>query len=353
MTKFIVSTVGEATSSDGRPPSRFAFNPTARPHRDRRRHRRLPRCCRAGRLGLHHSRQHARRTRRRFGGRVDTGLGHGHSHATTGDEYCGINEVAGIGIGLPGPVEHLSGLPRNPPIMPGWDGFDVPVLVDNDVNIMALGERATEWSDDDDLLFVKVATGIGAGIIGGGQLQRSVVGAAGDLGHVRVPVPTKLYAAVGIPAVLRPPSVALPSQRPCVGRAWMPRPCGTWWRWPCRQRSRTRTRRGAPGRTRLRNHAGDLRQPTQPVGHRDRRRNGRSRRTFARRNSRNRVFSLSAAVYRPTTHRAVSCHGSGRCARGRDDGDPVRAVGGAKRQPPGSVGDAPWVGRAAQLPIKT
>ena len=54
--------------------------------------------------------------------------------------------------------------------MPGWDGFDVPVLVDNDVNIMALGERATEWSDDDDLLFVKVATGIGAGIIGGGQL---------------------------------------------------------------------------------------------------------------------------------------------------------------------------------------
>ena len=108
-----------------------------------------------------------------------------------------VADIVGVGIGLPGPVEHSTGLPTNPPIMPGWDGFDVPayirtrydlpVLVDNDVNLLALGEHATVWRAVDDLFFVKVATGIGAGIISGGQLQRGAQGAAGNLGHVRVP----------------------------------------------------------------------------------------------------------------------------------------------------------------------
>nr|WP_201470341.1 ROK family transcriptional regulator [Microbacterium hydrocarbonoxydans] len=103
----------------------------------------------------------------------------------------------GVGIGVPGPVEHSSGRPTNPPIMPGWDRFDVPgyvqrtfdvpVLVDNDVNILALGEHATAWPHVDDLVFVKVSTGIGAGIIAGGQLQRGAQGSAGDMGHVQVP----------------------------------------------------------------------------------------------------------------------------------------------------------------------
>lgn len=114
--------------------------------------------------------------------------------ARTGREE---SDLVGIGIGVPGPVEHLSGMPTRPPIMPGWDRFDVPtyvqrsfpvpVYVDNDVNILALGEHATSWPDHPDLLFVKIATGIGAGIISGGQLQRGAQGSAGDLGHVRVP----------------------------------------------------------------------------------------------------------------------------------------------------------------------
>ena len=61
------------------------------------------------------------------------------------------------------------------------------MLVDNDVNIMALGERTAHWPEHDNFLFIKVATGIGAGIISSGELQRGANGTAGDLGHVRVP----------------------------------------------------------------------------------------------------------------------------------------------------------------------
>lgn len=106
------------------------------------------------------------------------------------------SELSAIGIGVPGPVDHSVGKPTNPPIMPGWDAvdipsilhkkFDVPVLVDNDVNIMALGEHAKAYSDVDNLLFVKIATGIGAGVIMDGALRRGARGAAGDLGHVAV-----------------------------------------------------------------------------------------------------------------------------------------------------------------------
>ncbi|WP_228386579.1 ROK family transcriptional regulator [Ornithinicoccus halotolerans] len=108
----------------------------------------------------------------------------------------GLAELAAVGLGLPGPVEHSTGRPNNPPIMPGWDRYDVPgalqrtlpvpVLVDNDVNIMALGEQQVHLPHVSDLVFIKVATGIGAGIISGGALQRGDRGTAGDLGHVRV-----------------------------------------------------------------------------------------------------------------------------------------------------------------------
>ena len=81
--------------------------------------------------------------------------------------------------------------------MPGWDDADVPghlhrllgapVLVDNDVNIMALGEHRARFPEVDHLLFVKVATGIGAGIISDGAIRRGAQGAAGDVGHIAVP----------------------------------------------------------------------------------------------------------------------------------------------------------------------
>jgi len=106
-------------------------------------------------------------------------------------------DVRGIGIGVPGPVAFATGQPVNPPIMPGWDGFslprwfatryEAPVLVDNDVNIMALGEHWSHWRDTDHLLFIKVGTGIGCGIVAGRLIHRGAQGAAGDIGHIRVP----------------------------------------------------------------------------------------------------------------------------------------------------------------------
>jgi predicted NBD/HSP70 family sugar kinase len=105
-------------------------------------------------------------------------------------------DVRGIGVGVPGPVEFGSGRPVNPPIMPGWDDFPIPawfdgrygapVLVDNDVNIMARGEHWLHWRDTDHLLMIKVGTGIGCGIVADGRIHRGARGAAGDIGHIRV-----------------------------------------------------------------------------------------------------------------------------------------------------------------------
>ena len=103
--------------------------------------------------------------------------------------------MRGIGIGVPGPVDFSHGVAVNPPIMSGWhlypikqrfaERHGVPVLVDNDVNIMALGEYWVMEPKVEDLVFVKVGTGIGSGLILGGRLHRGANGAAGDLGHVR------------------------------------------------------------------------------------------------------------------------------------------------------------------------
>jgi len=103
--------------------------------------------------------------------------------------------VWGIGVGVPGPVEYSSGRPVAPPIMPGWDGYpvrdrlaaryDAPVWVDNEVNAMALGEfRAGLGRGTSDLIYIKIGTGIGAGLISGGRLHRGAQGCAGDIGHV-------------------------------------------------------------------------------------------------------------------------------------------------------------------------
>ncbi|MEO3744835.1 ROK family protein [Plantactinospora sp. B5E13] len=102
-----------------------------------------------------------------------------------------------VGIGVPGPVSFRDGTPVSPPIMPGWDRFPVrelltrehgcPAVVDNDVNIMAIGERHGGVAHSvDDFLFVKIGTGIGCGIYLSGEVYRGNDGCAGDIGHIQV-----------------------------------------------------------------------------------------------------------------------------------------------------------------------
>jgi glucokinase-like ROK family protein len=105
--------------------------------------------------------------------------------------------LTAVGIGVPGPVSFRDGVPVSPPIMPGWDRFPVrefltrehgcPAVVDNDVNIMAIGERHGGVAHSvDDFLFVKIGTGIGCGIYLSGGVYRGTDGCAGDIGHIQV-----------------------------------------------------------------------------------------------------------------------------------------------------------------------
>ena len=116
--------------------------------------------------------------------------------------------VWGIGIGLPGPVEFMTGLPMSPPIMPGWDrylvreqfmkAFNAPVWVDNDVNLMALGEYARNPDfRNQELIFIKMGSGIGGGIISSGKLHRGAQGCAGDIGHIAIAEPTNIICRCG------------------------------------------------------------------------------------------------------------------------------------------------------------
>jgi predicted NBD/HSP70 family sugar kinase len=191
-----VGPAGEATSTGGRPPARFAFNPAAR-------------VALAADVGATHARvavtDLAGRVLAEHRDELDVALGPDtvlawmieRFHDLLAAAGRGQRDLIGVGVGLPGPVEHSSGRPVNPPIMPGWDDFDVQgylrerlgvaALVDNDVNIMALGEHFTQWPASAHLMFVKVATGIGSGLISHGRLHRGAQGAAGDLGHLQLP----------------------------------------------------------------------------------------------------------------------------------------------------------------------
>lgn len=192
----LVSPAGEATSTGGRPPATFAFNPAARVVLAvdlGATHARLAVTDLAGTVLAEHGEAIA--IADGPGPVLDRVAELGRQLLSTAGRDRG--DLVSVGVGLPGPVEHSTGRPINPPIMPGWDDADVPghltrllgvpVLVDNDVNIMALGEHATAWRTVDHLLFVKVATGIGAGIISDGAIRRGAQGAAGDLGHIAVP----------------------------------------------------------------------------------------------------------------------------------------------------------------------
>jgi predicted NBD/HSP70 family sugar kinase len=107
------------------------------------------------------------------------------------------DRILGLGVSVPGPVDVGTGrIVHHTSVMPGWQDypfrdhlerqFDAVCVVDNDANAMAFGEYHTEWSASSPLLFVKVATGIGAGMVVDGHLMRGADSGEGDIGHVRI-----------------------------------------------------------------------------------------------------------------------------------------------------------------------
>lgn len=116
-----------------------------------------------------------------------------------------VARLCGVGLSVPGPVDFASAQVVQPPIMPGWDrhpirehltgilterlGADLtalPVLVDNDANLMALAEQRAAHPDCAAFVLVKVGTGIGAGVVVDGEVYRGIDGGAGDIGHIRL-----------------------------------------------------------------------------------------------------------------------------------------------------------------------
>ncbi|MFD3979038.1 ROK family protein [Streptomyces griseus] len=107
----------------------------------------------------------------------------------------GPDKVIGIGLGVPGPIDVESGTLGSTSILPGWTGINpseelsgrlgVPVYVDNDANLGALGELV--WGSGrgvKDLAYIKVASGVGAGLVIDGAIYRGPGGTAGEIGHI-------------------------------------------------------------------------------------------------------------------------------------------------------------------------
>lgn len=113
----------------------------------------------------------------------------------------------GLGVGLPGPVAFPEGRVVGPSRMPGWHGYqvrawlvqrlDIPVLVDNDANLLAVGEQAARGNQAEHLVVVKAGTGIGSGVVCAGQVHRGANGGAGDVSHARVAAAGEIPCSCG------------------------------------------------------------------------------------------------------------------------------------------------------------
>lgn len=109
-----------------------------------------------------------------------------------------MDAIRSCAIGFPAPVNFAEGHVTGPPNMAGWDHAPIsellskwmsgPVVVDNDVNVMAWGEYDAKWRLENvhDMLFIKHGTGIGCGVVAGGKVYRGHDGTAGEVGHISV-----------------------------------------------------------------------------------------------------------------------------------------------------------------------
>jgi predicted NBD/HSP70 family sugar kinase len=144
------------------------------------------------------------------------------AHDVLAEAGIAERQVVGVGMGVPGPIHQTSGELGSATILPGWVGvraqeamahrLGLPVVVDNDANLGALGEWT--WGaarDCDDVVYLKVSTGIGAGLIVDGRPYRGAGGTAGEIGHTIVDPAGPicrcgnrgcLETLVGVPALL-------------------------------------------------------------------------------------------------------------------------------------------------------
>lgn len=108
-----------------------------------------------------------------------------------------LGEVEGVGIGAPGPLDPVSGTILATPNMPGWNGvclkeilgkeFEIPIVVDNDGNAAALGEKVFgQGKDVNNLFYFTVSTGIGGGLIIDGKIYHGASFDAAEVGHMTV-----------------------------------------------------------------------------------------------------------------------------------------------------------------------
>ncbi|MEP1695158.1 MAG: ROK family protein [Paracoccaceae bacterium] len=107
-----------------------------------------------------------------------------------------IQDVVGLGLSLRAPVNFDEGTIVGPSVMEGWDDFDipnflgqlipVPILIDNDVNLLAMSEANQDLENSAQIAFVKVGTGIGCGIIADRGVVRGAHGVSGDIGHIQL-----------------------------------------------------------------------------------------------------------------------------------------------------------------------
>jgi glucokinase-like ROK family protein len=118
-------------------------------------------------------------------------------HSFLEDKNFSLDDIVTIGVGVPGPVVSKTGGVVAPPIMPGWDSFPIqahlealwghPTTLNNDAELGALGEWAYGAGRfEQDLLYIKVGYGIGAGMILNGQIYSGTTGSAGEIGHITI-----------------------------------------------------------------------------------------------------------------------------------------------------------------------
>ncbi|MFB6981493.1 ROK family transcriptional regulator [Streptomyces scopuliridis] len=124
-------------------------------------------------------------------GRVGSAGGVGGERVDSVQEGLGIGELLGVGVAMPGPLDHATGVPRRVTGFPQWDGFplrdalaarlQLPVVLDKDTNAAALGLALR--GPGDSFVYLHLGTGLGAGLVLGGTLHRGARTGAGEFGH--------------------------------------------------------------------------------------------------------------------------------------------------------------------------